>query len=715
MAATPSDDARALPRDDARVGSVLADRYRLNELVGEGGMGKVYEAEHIHMRKRVAVKVLHRELTTVPEVVARFEREAMAAANIDHPNVAIATDFGKLADGAVFLVLEFVQGKNLRDQVAQGPFDIPRALHIARQIAGALGAAHAQSIVHRDLKPENVMLIDKGGDPDFVKVLDFGIAKVPIDQIAKDAPADAPKSGHVITRAGMVFGTPEYMAPEQALGQNVDGRADLYALGVILFEMITGGRPFVGDDKASILGQQLSKLPPRLSEKVGVDVPEAVEQIVVRLLAKEVALRFQKADEVASAVEAVIGPIPRPQLPSSPGLPVPHVGKPTFLPHDPLPRFPSAHTLPRVDGLGGVLKDVQPVAVIPGAAAPVEAPSSVLEKDILPSADSASAPAASRVAFAKELASRVSFAKELASRVSFTKEIGPRAKQWLTRAGGSLDKTRERWPAPLRQKLSRVSGESIVLSGMIASTVLVLVLVIGLLASDGDPAVAAPGDRAASVPATPSASAASAAQATAPSAAELAQAKAAGAAALEALTQKFPESAAAQLELAEAAAAAKQYVKATGAVGRALALDATLKDDPRTARVLFQSAQVKDSQDATFALLEGPMAGRGADILYDLVVQKGVKPGAQTRAERYVRSADFGENASPALKVAVAMRKSKNCDEVRSNLPEVQRIGDERSLPYLEFFQRKTQHYGCLSEGGLLDQTLAAVKKRAGK
>ena len=704
MAATPSDSARALPRvDDARVGTVLADRYRLNELVGEGGMGKVYGAEHIHMRKRVAVKVLHRELTTVPEVVARFEREAMAAANIDHPNVAIATDFGKLADGAVFLVLEFVQGKNLRDEVASGPFDVPRALHIARQIAGALGAAHTQSIVHRDLKPENVMLIEKGGDPDFVKVLDFGIAKVPIDQIAKEAPSDAPKSGHVITRAGMVFGTPEYMAPEQALGQNVDGRADLYALGVILFEMITGTRPFSGDDKASILGQQLSKLPPRLAEKLGTEVPESVEQIVVRLLAKEVALRFQKAEEVAGAIEAVIGPIPRPQLPSSPGLPVPHVGKPTFLPHDPLPRFPSAHTLPRVDGLAGVLKEVQPVAVIPGAEAP-EVPSSVREKDILPSADSASAPVASRVAFAKELASRVSVAKE----------IVPRAKQWLSRAGSSLDKTRERWPVPVRRKLSRVSGESIVLFGMIAASVLTTVILIGLLSSGAGSSEPATADRSESVAATTASSIAPAAP-KGPTAAELDRAKASGAAALEALAQKFPESATVQLELAEASVAGQQYVKATGAVGRALALDGELKNDPRTARVLFQAAQVKDSQDATFALLEGPMAARGADILYDLVVQKGVKPGTQTRAERYVRSSDFGVHASPELKVAVAMRKSKNCAEVRANLPEVQRIGDERSLPYLEFFQRKTQHYACLTEGGLLDATLAAVKKRAGK
>lgn len=701
MPATPSDEARAPAHNDTRLGTVLADRYRLNALVGEGGMGKVYEAEHIHMRKRVAVKVLHRELTTVPEVVGRFEREAMAAANIDHPNVASATDFGKLADGAVFLVLEFVQGKNLRDQIAQGPFEIPRALHIARQIAGALGAAHAQNIVHRDLKPENVMLIDKGGDPDFVKVLDFGIAKVPIGELSKDAPSD--ESGHVITRAGMVFGTPEYMAPEQALGQTVDGRADLYALGVILFEMITGSRPFVGDDKVSILGQQLSKPPPRLSPKLGVEVPESVEQVVARLLAKEVAQRFQKAEEVAQAIEAIIGPIPRPALPSSPGLPAPRVAKPTFLPHDPLPRFPSSHTLPRVDGLGNIIQDIQPVPPVPGAELPPDA-SVVQEHDILPSGDSENAQAGSRVAFAKELVARVGFAKELA----------PRVRQWLARAGSSLDKTRERWPAPIRTRLTRVSGESLVLSAAVFGTVLALMLVVGLLATGGDRTASASTDPQPSA-AAPSAQAPAALAPEDPSAQELAQAKTAGVAALEALIQKFPKSATAQLDFAEAATANKQYAKAASAVERALELDGKLKDDPRAARVLFQTAQVKDSQDVTFSLLEGPMGSRGADILYDLAVQKGVKPGTQTRAERYVRSSAFSEIASPSLKVAVGMRKSKTCAEVRALLPEVQRLGDERSLPYLEFFQRKAQHYACLKEGGLLEATLAAVKQRADK
>ncbi len=291
---------------DPRIGSLLADRYRIDALVGEGGMGKVYSAEHVLMRKRLAVKVLRRELSHVPDIVARFEREAMAAGNIEHPNVAGATDFGKLPDGSVFLVLEFVSGHSLRDEMARAVFPVERALHITRQIAGALSAAHARGIVHRDLKPENVMLVEKGGDPDFVKVLDFGIAKVPLDPIETAAQA-----GNPLTKAGMIFGTPEYMAPEQALGQNVDGRADLYAVGVILFEMLSGVRPFTSESSVGILGQQLSKLAPTIAERApGISVPPAAERIVRQLLDRESAARYQNASELGRAIDLLLAPIP---------------------------------------------------------------------------------------------------------------------------------------------------------------------------------------------------------------------------------------------------------------------------------------------------------------------------------------------------------------------------------------------------------------------
>ena len=168
---------------ESLVGTVLAGRYRIERLLGSGGMGSVYRAEHVLMRKACAVKVLHREMTQVKEVVARFEREAVAAARIEHPNVAAATDFGQLENGSFYLVLEFIEGKSLSQLIAEhGALPEERALLIARQIADALSAAHAAGIVHRDLKPDNVMLVTKDGSGDFVKVLDFGIAKVKIEE-----------------------------------------------------------------------------------------------------------------------------------------------------------------------------------------------------------------------------------------------------------------------------------------------------------------------------------------------------------------------------------------------------------------------------------------------------------------------------------------------------------------------------------------------------
>ncbi len=286
----------------AMLGQTLSGRYRIERILGEGGMGTVYAVEHLHMRKRLAVKILHPEMSRLPEVVARFEREAMAAAHIDHPNVAAATDFGKLDDGSFFLVLEYVEGKSLRDAIALGRIDVGRALHVMAQIASALGRAHAIGIVHRDLKPENVMLVQRDEDADFVKVLDFGIAKVPVGELSafemKEGPAQP-----VLTQLGMVYGTPEYMAPEQALGQSVDRRADLYALGIIAYEMLTGSRPFDHESKVTLLGMHVTA-PVRPMSEVAAEakVPPEIEAIVLRLLAKEASQRFADARELLDAM-----------------------------------------------------------------------------------------------------------------------------------------------------------------------------------------------------------------------------------------------------------------------------------------------------------------------------------------------------------------------------------------------------------------------------
>jgi serine/threonine-protein kinase len=285
-------------------------------------MGAVYQAEHMHMRKRMAVKVLHHDMTSMPEVVARFEREAMAAAHIDHPNIAVATDFGKTDDGSFFLVLEFVEGASLRDLIARhAPLPVARVLHILRQIASALARAHGMGIVHRDLKPENVMLVERNGDPDFVKVLDFGIAKVPVGEIAASSSQRSPARASVLTQMGMVYGTPEYMAPEQAAGQHVDGRADQYALGIMTYEMLTGVRPFDHESKVALMGMHVTApVPPMAEMAPNVRVPVDVEAFVMRLLEKDATKRFPDARDLGDAIESLYARVsnPFPRQPSRP-------------------------------------------------------------------------------------------------------------------------------------------------------------------------------------------------------------------------------------------------------------------------------------------------------------------------------------------------------------------------------------------------------------
>jgi len=284
---------------DPMIGQTIAGRYKIEARLGEGGMGSVYRVEHTHMRKRLALKVLHREMTSQPEIVARFEREAMAAAHIEHPNVAGATDFGKLEDGSCYLVLEYVEGTSLRALIDEGPVPSARAVNITVQMLSALKRAHELGIVHRDLKPENVLLVDKDGDPDFVKVLDFGIARVPIGTIGSST-GDA---GPSLTRAGMVYGTPEYMAPEQALGQDVDGRSDQYAVGVMIFEMLAGKRPYDNKDKVALLGQHVAgPIPSVRSRAPEGAVTASLDVVVTKMLGKSPSSRYADATDAAEAL-----------------------------------------------------------------------------------------------------------------------------------------------------------------------------------------------------------------------------------------------------------------------------------------------------------------------------------------------------------------------------------------------------------------------------
>jgi len=285
MDPTPGRESASDALTSLEAGTVVAGRYRIERLLGTGGMGAVYRAEHVHMRKTVALKVLHREFVGVNEVVARFEREAIAAARIEHPNVVAASDFGKLDDGSFYLVLEYVDGKSLRELLAEGPLPTSRIVEIARQTALALNAAHAAEIVHRDLKPDNLMLVPEPDGSSRVKVLDFGIARVSVP--------NTPDATH-LTRVGVVMGTVAYMSPEQATGQAVDGRTDLYSLGVMMYEMIAGRQPFEADLPSQVLARQLVEPPPPLPP----DAPPGLVALVLHLLAKAPADRPASAREV---------------------------------------------------------------------------------------------------------------------------------------------------------------------------------------------------------------------------------------------------------------------------------------------------------------------------------------------------------------------------------------------------------------------------------
>ena len=641
---------------DPRIGTLLADRYRIDALVGEGGMGKVYSAEHVLMRKRLAVKVLRRELTSVPEVVARFEREAMAAGNIEHQNVAAATDFGKLPDGAVFLVLEFVSGHSLRDEVARGAFQVDRALHVARQISSALSAAHAQGIVHRDLKPENVMLVEKNGDPDFVKVLDFGIAKVPLGE-----GSGATKGSNPITKAGMVFGTPEYMAPEQALGQNVDGRADLYALGVILFEMLSGVRPFSSQSTVGILGQQLSRPVPTFAERApGILVPPAAEQIVHKLLARDAVERFQSAPELSRAIDTLLAPIP---------------GRGVY-----------RYTLS--DGSRSSISGAESSpAIVPVPDGPA--------RGALPSSSGFLAATAT--------------------------PVGPGLRTGFVRFVRGFERSRRKWPPSLRDALRPVPTPALLLGFGLLSLFVVVVLsallLRGMQALSGKP-VRAPTPLA-SASAEPVVSAAPAPVAAA-SERELQEAQKGGAAALDALAVKYPRDARLSLELARSALANKDYVKAVGGVGRTLNLDPSLSESKQIATILFQTAQVKAASDASFALLFGPMGKHGPDIAYDLAATEVVKLWVRTRADQGLRSADFARLATPELGIAVALRFATTCPQRYNLLPRAKETGDERALGYLNLYKlttgcgprHKDDCYTCLRADSRLGDAIAAIQQR---
>jgi serine/threonine-protein kinase len=274
------------------IGQILDERYRILKKLGQGGMGEVYLAEHLHLVRREALKVLHPSLAKQPEFVSRFRREARAINRLQHPNIVTVHNFGQLPDGRFYLAMEYAEGESLANLIDErGPLDIHRALDVLEQLADAIDHAHTRGVVHRDLKPDNLLLVDRPGRPDHLKVLDFGIAKIVAADYLESLRA---------TPQGEVFGTVDYMAPEQLTGSATDPRSDLYAVGCIAYELFTGKPPFVGRS-VEVVNQHLRAKPEPPSAQRA-EVTPAMDALVLRCIEKQPKRRFQSGGELRDAI-----------------------------------------------------------------------------------------------------------------------------------------------------------------------------------------------------------------------------------------------------------------------------------------------------------------------------------------------------------------------------------------------------------------------------
>ena len=287
----PSDGTSLRPKGtDSLIGRVMAERYHILKRIGEGGMGRVYLGEHVKMNRQCAIKVMSPALVNDHESAARFAREASNAARIIHPNVAAVFDYGE-SEGLVYLVMEYVEGEPLSRILArEAPLSVERALDLARQIADGLGAAHDLGIVHRDLKPDNILISRNKAGKEVAKVVDFGIAKA-IQENAGDA----------LTRTGLVIGTPEFMSPEQLLGDPIDARSDLYAMGCIMHLMLTASPPFSAPTREQMIKRRLSEEAPHI-QHLDPGLPDSLDRVVNRLLARTPTDRYGSAAEVRDAL-----------------------------------------------------------------------------------------------------------------------------------------------------------------------------------------------------------------------------------------------------------------------------------------------------------------------------------------------------------------------------------------------------------------------------
>jgi serine/threonine protein kinase len=664
------------------VGATISGRYKVEKMLGEGGMGAVYLVQHTAMRKRFALKVLNSQTAQMPEMVARFEREAMAAAHVEHPNITVAVDFGKTDDGALYLVLEYLEGHRLRDALAGGPLDIPRALHIARQIASALERSHELGIVHRDLKPENIMLVSRQGDRDFVKVLDFGLAKVAEVEPGTDAPAQA------LTKVGTIFGTPKYMAPEQCVGGPVDGRADLYALGLILFEMLTGVQAFSGKDALRTITLQLTAPTPSMkSVAPGVTIPASLEAVVKRLTEKQPESRYGSATEVLTTLA---------QLAEKEGIlsPATSVGaiSPLGL------RTPAAS-----DSSGGV-KTIHSVQMLSEVQQSPPAKTTLTSKDAesprtVASIDVMEVPVQPVAPLPRELPSpteKPSIPTEKPS-APIDSPVGP------NQEGKSLLRLlTERLPAPLQNVPPPI---------LLAAPALLIAIVLFLVLRSGTTDTATQADQK-SVPAMATQ-------------AQIEQASSGGVAALSALTEQYPQDPRIRRALAQALMAQNNGLDALRWMAKAVAIDSSIVSEAEARQAAELALNAAESTETALPLLESELGTVGVDVLYALATRPGQSRVKVARISQSLAKPEVRAHASAAALIALDLRAAEKCEAKHALLQKAAELGDLRALEQLKplLLTRNCGPMGlldcwpCLRKDAALRTAIAAIAARtkAGK
>ena len=645
-------DLAAKARASALIGAVVSERYRIVELLAMGGVGAVYLAEHVHMHKHVAIKVLHPDTQGLPDLIPRFEREAVAGAHIQHPNVAAATDFGKLDDGSFFLVLEYVRGTTLREVIKRGPVPAPRVVRIGRQIAAALGAAHAMGILHRDVKPRNVMLIE--GERDVVKLIDFGLAKLELKQVSALAASRASIAEQRITTSGAVFGTIAYLAPESALGMDtVDARADLYALGLVLYELLAGKHPFDVSDPVELFRQHHKVKPPPIAERSpGVFVPQPLEAVVMRLLEKAPDARYDSAEAVAEALEAAteVG---------SPTVPPVHLGGAT-------PIFAGPSILPPAPISQSGNQSVPPSSYPSQPSQPTPEPPPVESSPVASSSPaSASAP--------------------LSSSVTAPSAIAP--------------SPRPLWP---------YAAVAVVTAGLVLGVGALFNL--GGRSADSPPAASTAAPAVALVSAAPMPQPPAVPTLSASVAATTPEAVSAAAPPTTPTASAAPFDTAAARATLRRASSGHDWQHATEAFFTLAEHDPAALHDPAlmaAARDTAAAAGVAGGAgaDRLFVALGERFGSDGVDVLYEIVRTRGGSKAA-VRAQEMLRQTPVIARATPELRITVTLRDAP-CPDQTALLDRAAADGDVRTLVVLQ-----TISTSCLGKSGALENALKALRLR---